>query len=59
MGIYLSHPMLIYLMYFKFGQKEIKPWIMVFSTTFIAIIISIAISEILRFFDLGLLLGEY
>ena len=59
MGIYLLHPMLIYLMYFKFSQKEIKPWIMVFSSTFIAIIISIAISEILRFFDLGLLLGEY
>ena len=58
MGIHLIHPMLLYFMYYKYGQNNIKPYIMVFSTAFIAIIISIIISEVLRFFYLGFLLGE-
>lgn len=59
MGIYLIHPMLLYCMYFKYAQNEIKPFIMVFSTTIISIIISVIISELLRLFHLGFWLGEY
>ena len=58
MGIYLIHPMLIYFMYLRYGQKEIKPWIMIFATTFIAFITSLIISEILRLLHLEFVFGE-
>ena len=57
-GIYIIHPMLIYFMYFKYGQNNIKPWILVFSTTITAIIFSLIISVFLRLFHLGFLFGE-
>ena len=58
MGIYLIHPMVIYFMYLRYGQKEIKPWIMIFATTFIAFITSLIISEILRLLHLEFVFGE-
>ena len=57
-GIYLIYPMLLYFMYFRFGQKEIKPCVLVFITTFIAFVISLFICEIFRLLNLDFIFGE-
>lgn len=57
-GIYLIHPMLLYFMYFRYGQKEIKPWILVSATTSIAFIISLLICKIFRLLNLDFIFGE-
>ena len=58
LGIYLIHPMLLYFIYFRYGQKEIKPCILVFSTTFMAFILSLFITEIFRLLNLDFVFGK-
>lgn len=58
MGIYLFHPMLIYIMFFFFGQFHISPIILWLCIATIAYILSYILTETLNLAGLNFILGE-
>lgn len=57
-GIYLFHPMLIYLMYNLFANEHINPYILASGIALIALIFSIILSEGFRRINFGMVIGE-
>lgn len=57
-GIYLFHPMIIYIMYYYLGQYNINPLILCFGITAFAYICSWALTELFRKLRLNVLIGE-
>lgn len=57
-GIYLLHPMMIYLIYYFFRESTVNPYI-ISSLTFVAVYLaSIMLTEIIRKLGLGVVIGE-
>ena len=57
-GIYLFHPMIIYIMYYFLGSKNINPFILSSIITIISYLISIGATIVFRKINLSFLLGE-
>lgn len=57
-GIYLFHPMIIYIMFYYFGQARISPYLLCFGTAAAAFVISYIFTEIIRKAHLGIIIGE-
>ena len=57
-GIYLFHPMIIYVMYYFLANIKIFPWILCFLISVSAYFLSLFISILIRKIKIGILLGE-
>lgn len=57
-GIYLIHPMIIYVIYSQLGQKNIPPVILGFGAAVVAFVLSVFGTECIRFLRLSVLIGE-
>lgn len=57
-GIYLFHPMIIYVFYYLLGNKDINPYILCFGIAFVATVLSIIFTKIMRALKLNILIGE-
>lgn len=57
-GIYLFHPMIIYILYYYLGKYNINPFILCFGITLLSYIISWLLTDILRKIHLFKLIGE-
>ena len=57
-GIYLIHAMIVYLIFYVFSEVAIPAWILMPLAFFVALILSLGITEILRKCGLGIVLGE-
>lgn len=57
-GIYLFHPMIIYVLYYYLGQKQINPILLSVGIAAIAFILSWGLTELFRKLRLGVLMGE-
>lgn len=57
-GIYLFHPMIIYVLYFFLGKYDIPPFILSFGIFIATSILSILATKLLRRFHLEKLIGE-
>ena len=58
MGIFLFHPMIIYLAYYFLGSKNIPPAVLSAGVAIVSFYASILLTKLLRRLRLGLLLGE-
>ncbi len=58
MGIFLFHPMIIYLGYYYLASKNIPPIILSVAMAVVSIFISIVLTKVLRRLRLGIILGE-
>lgn len=57
-GIYLFHPMIIYILFFFTGQMNIPPLLLTLISFVVSLLASVLFSSALRFFKLKILLGE-
>lgn len=57
-GIYLFHPMIIYIVFYQIADKNINPWVLCSGAAFISYIGSYYLTEIFRKCGLRRLLGE-
>lgn len=57
-GIYLFHPMIIYVLYVWLGQRDIQPWVLCIGITAAAYLASDYLTRLLRRCRLGVLIGE-
>lgn len=57
-GIYLFHPMIIYILFYYFGSRNINPFVLSFAIFLIAFIVSDLLTEFIRKIKLGVILGE-
>lgn len=57
-GIYLMHPMIIYVLYYYLGPKDIHPWLLFTGVTLVSYFVPVGISMIFRKMRLNILLGE-
>lgn len=58
LGIYLLHPMLLYLIYSRLGQKDIPPVLLSFGAAWFVLLVSVAATEGIRKLGFAVLLGE-
>lgn len=58
MGIYLFHPMIIYLGYYWLGCRDIPPVLLSVGIAVASFYISIALTKVVRLLRLGIILGE-
>lgn len=58
MGIYLFHPMIIYLGYYWLGSKPIPPAILSSGIATASIVLSVATAKLVRKLKLGFIMGE-
>ena len=57
-GIYLFHPMIIYVLFYYFGPKQIHPMILCFGITIFAYIASWLLTDLIRILKLSIIIGE-
>ena len=57
-GIYLFHPMIIYIMFYLLGEFDISPYFLSLLAIGISIIISIVLTEFIRKIKLKVIIGE-
>ena len=57
-GIYLFHPMIIYVLYVWLGQRDIQPWVLCIGIAAAAYLASDYLTRLLRRCGLGVLIGE-
>jgi len=57
-GIYLFHPMIIYVLYYYLGKYNVNPIVLCLGITVISYCLSIALTELLRRIKLKILIGE-
>lgn len=57
-GIYLFHPMIIYILYFYLGQYDIPPIILCFDIAIISLVFSIIATKLFRVLRLKIFIGE-
>ena len=57
-GIYLFHPMIIYVLYVWLGQRDIQPWVLCIGIAAAAYLASDYLTRLLRRCRLGVLIGE-
>lgn len=57
-GIYLFHPMLIYIMFYFLGPKDIHPYILTLLVFVVSLLISNILTEIVRLAHLDIIIGE-
>lgn len=57
-GIYLFHPMLIYIFFALTWYRDIHPWILCCGAAVLSVVISMLLSAAVRKLHLGLVLGE-
>ena len=57
-GIYLFHPMIIYVLYVWLGQRDIQPWVLCIGIAAAAYLASDYLTRLLRRYGLGVLIGE-
>ena len=57
-GVYIFHPMIIYLLYFYFGDWNIHPILLFFLIALVSYIISFLFTVIIRKMHFGVLIGE-
>ena len=57
-GIYLFHPMIIYLLYFYLGNYDVLPIVLCSFITIAAIIGSVLLTEVFRILHIQVLIGE-
>lgn len=58
MGVYLLHPMLLYGIYSRLGQKDIPPVVLSLGAAVVVLLLSIVGTEIIRTLGFSVLLGE-
>ena len=57
-GIYLFHPMIIYVLYYYLGNMNVNPFVLCFGITIVSYLLSAVFSEILRKLHMGFAMGE-
>ena len=57
-GIYLFHPMIIYVFYYFLEDKNINPFVLCFAIAILAIILSILATNIVRILRMHIFIGE-
>ena len=57
-GIYLFHPMIIYVLFYYLGQKQINPIILSTLIAVVSFALSWGLTELFRWLRLGILIGE-
>lgn len=57
-GIYLFHPMIIYVLYYCLGSKNVNPIVLCFGIAIVAYLLSVVFTEIFRKVHLGIVMGE-
>ena len=57
-GIYLFHPMIIYILYYYLGGLDINPIVLCVGITVVSYFLSVLLTEIFRKARLTLLIGE-
>ena len=57
-GIYLLHPMIIYILFLELGEKDINPYILCFAIFIISYGISWLITDLLRKIHMSIFIGE-
>lgn len=58
MGIFLFHPMIIYVCYSELGQRNIPPIVLSMGVALFSILLSVLLTKIVRTLRLGFLMGE-
>lgn len=58
MGVYLLHPMLLYVIYSRLGEKDIPPVVLSLGAAGVVLLLSIVGTEIIRKLGFSVLLGE-
>lgn len=57
-GIYLFHPMIIYVLFYYLGDKNVNPFLLVVMVFIITMILSDLFTRIIRTINLGIVIGE-
>lgn len=57
-GIYLFHPMLIYIMFHFLGEKDVNPYILTLLVFGVSLLISNILTEMVRLAHLDIIIGE-
>lgn len=57
-GIYLFHPMIIYLIFYLLGDKNIYPIVLLVISVVVSFVLSYALTELFRKIKLGIFIGE-
>lgn len=57
-AIYLMHPMIIYILYYFLGAKDINPWLLCFGIMIIAYLVPMPIAGLIRKMKMKFVLGE-
>lgn len=57
-GIYLFHPMVIYVLFYLFGQAETNPYCLCSCIAAASFVLSVGLTELVRKLHLGILIGE-
>lgn len=57
-GIYLFHPMIIYVLYYFWGDKNVNPIVLCFGIAIVAYFLSVVFTEVFRKAHLGVAIGE-
>ena len=58
MGIYLFHPMIIYILYYFLGPRNIHPLVLSSSIAIVSIYVSVFLTRLIRMLHLQVLIGE-
>ena len=58
LGIYLFHPMVIYVLFYLFGQAQINPYCLCLGIAAVSFALSVGLTELVRKLHLGILIGE-
>ncbi|MBE7055842.1 MAG: acyltransferase [Ruminococcaceae bacterium] len=57
-GIFLFHPMIIYILYYFLGPIDINPYLLSIGIALISLVMSVGLTELMRMLRLKVLIGE-